>query len=1444
MKTLSSFRAGEIICPIPPDYFLELDELILSNGSRVKHGAEFNATIISRFIIATRALEKDEEVSVDLNTLVYDAEDQKTLRFPGFKNLAEAEKQRLYTYADEKVRQEAIADGFIPHRSESGIDVVCTSKSTLVTVSSGHHETNSIVFTSTGLLLPFAVRSTIELPGEQHLRLSGGTEFIWHACQPNLRLEIDGDSIRGIALRPIEAGERLTCNYLYTEWDIAQPFRCACNTYSCYGFIRGFQYLDAEQQMHLLPNASAAIQEKYNAPPPSIASLTVLKETTAVSVTFEGKLAAQHYVASGTVLFRVDRFCVRPREIVIDNLHIPHSCDANTVLLEGRLVASRPLLAGDPLTLNLSTLFYELPLPFGCCCGAVNCTRNVEGFSGLSDEAKNRLMPFTEHAVLVEAVRRGYVVQSSTPLVKISHIPSMGRATYATEFISKGTHIFHLKGLVLSFPTIYTVFLGDGKHLLFADGAQCLAHSCEPNTRLSVDATNGSASCVATRDIQPGDIVSFNYLTSEWDMAAPFKCSCGSVKCHGVIRGFRHLDESSQLRLWAHATRGVKSLFAQHRRSALPNLDSSLVYLHEHSGKLRLASDMSSGVILFDATTFSVVGNEIVLDDVRINHSCNPTAVWLEGHVVLSRASLRGDAVTLNINHLVYNLSPFLCTCGSPNCVGEVKGFAGLSDDEKDAAMLCADPQVRAAAVNNGYCIQSSSSLVEVKANGLMGQATFAKSSIRKGTRFFEVTGLVLPFATVYTILLDNNQHLLFADGAQCLAHSCDPNVRIITDSTGKRLDCIALRDIKKGELVSFNYLTTEWDMQSPFTCLCGAPHCYGEIRGFKHLGNYARQKLWGSATPAIKALATAAKGVDAWMQIASTRLFVDDAGLVHMSDDMMEGISLIKVLSAEVLHGFVDLDGLRIRHHCSPTAALIENIVVLIRAVSAGDELTMDLNCLSYSMPEEFMCRCNRFSHSHSVRGFKWLTEEEQHARMVFTEPSVRVAAIRDGYNTKCSCSLIEVHNGETGMEVFAAVNISAGTRFMTIKGTCLTFPTAGTIQLEEGKHLILSGGAQFLTHSCDPNIRICVDAVNNTIEFEALRDIESGELVTFNYVTTEWELRSSFQCLCRSPNCLQKIRGFRFLSNAQRLALQGQVTPAIRQMAGTSATVQLPSTLKANAVGMLQVTSTVTRGTVLLECHDMDIQPTQVALDGNTYIIRQKEDPTTVFVEGRFIAMRTLDVGEILTVDINLFVYDMKSLFPRAFTKEAQGFRHMEEVKKQRKLYLCEPPVRAQAMRDYWIVKSTSPLIEVRQNGKMGQTAYAISDISEGEVLFHVTGLVVPFPTMYTICVGEGKHLLFGDAAECIAHHCDPNVQVVVHEDEEALEFVTLRNVAAGEMVTFNYCTTEWTMNTPFVCLCGSPHCTHTIRGFVHLNEVDQQRIWPITSDVVRRYAGKEGL
>lgn len=88
-------------------------------------------------------------------------------------------------------------------------------------------------------------------------------------------------------------------------------------------------------------------------------------------------------------------------------------------------------------------------------------------------------------------------------------------------------------------PNRHSVQVGASRHLVITNGAEFTQHSCEPNTRVEF-CPDGTVWLVAVRPIRPLDLITFDYNTVEWDMAAPFDCLCGTPSCLGRIAGLRH----------------------------------------------------------------------------------------------------------------------------------------------------------------------------------------------------------------------------------------------------------------------------------------------------------------------------------------------------------------------------------------------------------------------------------------------------------------------------------------------------------------------------------------------------------------------------------------------------------------------------------------------------------------------------------------------------------------------------------------------------------------------------------------------------------------------------------------------------------------------------------------------------------------------------------------
>lgn len=84
-----------------------------------------------------------------------------------------------------------------------------------------------------------------------------------------------------------------------------------------------------------------------------------------------------------------------------------------------------------------------------------------------------------------------------------------------------------------------------------------------------------------------------------------------------------------------------------------------------------------------------------------------------------------------------------------------------------------------------------------------------------------------------YTVQVGEYSHIILSpEVLQYINHSCNPNVFFNTTT----FELSALRDIPKGDELTFFYPSTEWNMESPFNCFCGEPNCLHKIQGAIYL--------------------------------------------------------------------------------------------------------------------------------------------------------------------------------------------------------------------------------------------------------------------------------------------------------------------------------------------------------------------------------------------------------------------------------------------------------------------------------------------------------------------------------------------------------------------------------------------------------------------------------
>lgn len=125
------------------------------------------------------------------------------------------------------------------------------------------------------------------------------------------------------------------------------------------------------------------------------------------------------------------------------------------------------------------------------------------------------------------------------------------------------------------------------------------------------------------------------------------------------------------------------------------------------------------------------------------------------------------------------------------------------------------------------------------------------------------------------------------------------------------------------------------------------------------------------------------------------------------------------------------------------------------------------------------------------------------------------------------------------------AARLIKKGDVILELKGRVNPERTRYSIQVSKDRHIESEYSPEnhsypeaqwrFMNHSCKPNAYLKFPG----LELVALADIQAGEEIFYNYLSTELQLISPFECNCGTPECYKNIRGYKYLSPQERQQL-----------------------------------------------------------------------------------------------------------------------------------------------------------------------------------------------------------------------------------------------------------------------------------------------------------------
>ncbi|CAL1156430.1 unnamed protein product [Cladocopium goreaui] len=139
-------------------------------------------------------------------------------------------------------------------------------------------------------------------------------------------------------------------------------------------------------------------------------------------------------------------------------------------------------------------------------------------------------------------------------------------------------------------------------------------------------------------------------------------------------------------------------------------------------------------------------------------------------------------------------------------------------------------------------------------------------------------------------------------------------------------------------------------------------------------------------------------------------------------------------------------------------------------------------------------------------------------------------------------------------------------------------------------------------------------------------------------------------------------------------------------------------------------------------------------------------------------------------------------------------------------------------------------APKLKTLEDPMVGKHLVTSETVARSEVLFKVDltvedGRLLRDPNMYSLQVSEHQHLDLqkvpddkGGIARFLSHLDEPNLKPVI--TDESVTFSAVRKLEPGEELGFHYCTTEWSMASPFECAKDG----QSIQGFVYLDAETQ--------------------
>jgi hypothetical protein len=184
----------------------------------------------------------------------------------------------------------------------------------------------------------------------------------------------------------------------------------------------------------------------------------------------------------------------------------------------------------------------------------------------ISEPANGHIPEHANGHATLDAAKAAPATKEASPadLAKLLLVEYGDAAAFTSRAVSlvalpRGSPVAPLVGLTGDTKSYATLQISRTQHVQLNSTLLYCNHSCTPS--LEFDATAMEVRVARDRDLAVGDPLTFWYPSTEWEMAQPFACTCGTAECKGWISGARDMKADVLGQYWLNEH--IKEMLAE-----------------------------------------------------------------------------------------------------------------------------------------------------------------------------------------------------------------------------------------------------------------------------------------------------------------------------------------------------------------------------------------------------------------------------------------------------------------------------------------------------------------------------------------------------------------------------------------------------------------------------------------------------------------------------------------------------------------------------------------------------------------------------------------------------------------------------------------------------------------------------------------------------------------